>query len=93
MPNIKVKILKPGDQVLNIWPDEGGIRIAVKNYKGEVMVYLISQDEQNLPRIDNKSSWLITFGEDEIEASLLSDNDSNDSQTDSDDEIVKIQTF
>lgn len=93
MPNIKVKILKPGDQVLNIWPDEGGIRIAVKNYKGEVMVYLISQDEQNLPRIDNKSSWLITFGEDEIEASLLSDNDSNDSQTDSDDRIVKVQTF
>jgi hypothetical protein len=93
LPNIKVKILKPGDQVLNIWPDEGGIRIAVKNYKGEVMVYLISQDEQNLPRIDNKSSWLITFGEDEIEASLFSDNDSNDSQTDSDDQIVKIQTF
>ena len=68
-PNKKVTILESGDQVVNIWKDENGTRIAVQRGDQDVYVYCIQLDESKFPRIEDDLTWMITQGSGEIEIS------------------------
>ena len=61
-----IKILRRGDQVINVWGDDTAIRVAVRRKNGEVDLYLLTPDEQGLPRISSQRCR-ITFGQDEVE--------------------------
>jgi hypothetical protein len=61
-----IKILRRGDQVINVWGDDTAIRVAVRRKNGEVDLYLLTPDEQGLPRISSRRCR-ITFGQDEVE--------------------------
>lgn len=42
---IKIKILKEGERVLNVWQDEIATRIVVQKPNGEACIYAISLDD------------------------------------------------
>ena len=54
---IKFEILKKGDEVLNTWDN----KISIKHKNGDVEIFVIEFDQDNLPRISEKT-FLITFG-------------------------------
>jgi hypothetical protein len=96
---ISIKILREGDQVLNVWSNETGTYVAVKREKGEVYVYSVTLDENQAPRIDQRSSFIITFGDGEIEATIPVSveqvaHESQGNQTlSTNDESIKMTTF
>ena len=65
---IKIKVLKKGDSVINVW--EGHIAIQRKNGDVEIIQYYL--DESGLPRIDS-NVMVITQGDNEVE--IIGDND------------------
>ena len=96
---ISIKILKKGDQVLNVWSDETGKYVAVKRETGEVYVYSVTLDENHAPRINQSSSFIITFGDGEIEATIpvsvenIDEESQGNQRLSINDESVKVTTF
>lgn len=72
---IKIGILKKGDSVLNVWENN----IAVKKKNGDVEIYRIDFDKENLPRL-SEDTILITQGDGSISARA-------------DDNSVEVTTF
>lgn len=68
-----VKILKDGDQVLNVWYCDSTYFIAVRQKNDEVCVYSVALDEEKMPRLSKTLPLKVTFGEGEIEVILTSD--------------------
>ena len=95
---IMVKILREGDEVLNVLPNSSGYCISIRRNK-EVYVYSVTLDENNLPRIDKNNSLIITFGDDEVQASIpisaeRLDGESQEAQgLSTNDEVIKATTF
>jgi hypothetical protein len=56
----EIKILKEGEEVLNLWSTESGYHVVIKNQKGEVSVISISLDENKMPRINQTPNLVIT---------------------------------
>jgi hypothetical protein len=56
----EIKILKEGEEVLNLWPTDTGYHVVIKNQKGEVSVMSISLDEDKIPRINQTPNLIIT---------------------------------
>lgn len=54
---IRIEILEKGDEVLSFSDN----KLAVKKKSGEVEIFILSMDKDNLPRIDHQSI-LITYG-------------------------------
>ncbi len=96
---ISIKILREGDQVLNVWSNETGNYVAVKRENGEVYVYSVTLDENQVPRINPSSSFIITFGDGEIEATIpvsvekIDDESQGNQRLPINDESVKVTTF
>ena len=93
-----VKILKEGDQVLNVWPNGLGYCITVRRQNSEVYVCSIVLDENKVPRIEKKHPLIITFGDDEIETKIQSSVEQNDEETEKDissdrKDFIKVTTF
>ena len=65
----KIKILKKGDRVIGLFEN----RILVQKKSGEALIFEISKDENNAPRIDEGQICLITFGKNEIEGEVRKD--------------------
>jgi hypothetical protein len=74
--DIKINILKKGDAVLFLNQDIA----AVRRKNGEVDVYKLFYDENNLPRIDTENKTTIGYGDGAITVTL-------------DDAVTKITTF
>ncbi len=55
---IKIELLEKGDEVIGFYEN----KLAVKKKSGEVEIFILTIDEDKLPRIDEKSI-LITFGD------------------------------
>ena len=68
LKKMTVKILKEGDQVINVWSDNSSYFIAVKQQSGEVCVYSVTLDEEKKPRLSRNSPLTVAFGEGEIES-------------------------
>ena len=62
---IKIGILKKGDEVLNAWDNN----IAIKRKNGDVEIFHYDLDNDGLPRLSN-DSVLITQGDGLINAKL-----------------------
>jgi hypothetical protein len=96
---ISIKILRQGDQVLNVWSNETGTYVAVKRENGEVYVYCVTLDDNQAPRIDQSSSFIITFGDGEIEATIpvsvenVDDKIRANQRLSTNDESIKVTTF
>jgi hypothetical protein len=54
---IKFDLLKKGDEVLNTWDN----KISIKRKNGEVEIFMFDLDEDNLPRLSDKTI-LISYG-------------------------------
>ena len=91
---VNIKILQRGDQVINVWGDDATIRVAVRRKSGEVDLYLLTPDEQGLPRISSQRCR-ITFGQDEVEVIRESSGkrSSRSSRKSKPSDQVKISTF
>jgi len=96
---ISIKILRQGDQVLNVWSNETATYVAVKRENGEVYVYCVTLDDNHAPRIDQSSSFIITFGDGEIEATIpvsgenVDDKSRANQRLSTNDESIKVTTF
>ena len=94
---IKIKILKEGERVLNVWQDGIATRIVVQKPNGEACIYAISLDDNNLPRINPERSWIVAFGDNEIEADFCgdtsSDNNEEDIENNQNYQVESIKTF
>lgn len=76
MNQLVIKILKEGDQVLNVGYRDGGMYVVVRQPNEEVLVYSIAQDENGQPRLSTETLIQITHGEGEVEA-LVTDKNGN----------------
>ncbi|MBE9128635.1 MULTISPECIES: hypothetical protein [unclassified Coleofasciculus] len=65
---LSVKILKEGDQILNVWPSGADIYIAVRSRNEEVFVYSVTQDQNGQPKLSKAPEITITHGDGEVEA-------------------------
>ena len=64
---IKIKILRKGDEVLNVFNYLQNTAISVKRKKGNVDIILLEANQDNIPEIT--STWSICEGNNEIEIS------------------------
>ncbi|WP_218314440.1 hypothetical protein [Halomonas sp. 18071143] len=62
--NIEIKILKKGDEVLNVFNYLDSVAISVKRKKGHVDVVLLDKTEDGIPKI--KSIWTVSEGDNEV---------------------------
>ncbi len=62
--NIEIKILKKGDEVLNVFNYMDGVAISVKRKKGNVDVVLLGKNDDGIPQIT--STWTISEGDNEV---------------------------
>lgn len=62
---VKIGILKKGDEVLNAWDNN----IAVKRKNGDVEIFHYDLDKDGLPRL-SENSILVTQGDGAIKAKL-----------------------
>ncbi len=69
---LKLELLKEGDEVLNVSENQ----IIVKKKSGEAEIFTIDYDENNLPRISNKTV-LITFSSTKTPKATVSDDENN----------------
>lgn len=67
---VDMKILKKGDEVLNVWSNGANICVAIKQKNGEVRIYSIAPDENGIMRINKDDSLTITFGDGQIQSSI-----------------------
>ncbi|MEG4800804.1 hypothetical protein QUB63_13860 [Microcoleus sp. ARI1-B5] len=63
-----VKILKEGDQVLNVSHIGEEIHIVVRKQNEEVFVYSVFRDQNGQPKLSKAPEITITHGDDEVEA-------------------------
>lgn len=63
-----VKILKEGDQVLNLSYIGEEIHIVVRKSNEEVFVYSVCRDENGQPKLSKAPEITITHGDGEVEA-------------------------
>ncbi|BAB73408.1 hypothetical protein H6G10_06865 [Anabaena cylindrica FACHB-170] len=70
---LTVKILKDGDQVLNVWYCNSSYFVAIRQNNGEVCVYSVTLDEEKIPRLSKTPPLKVTFGEGEVEAIISSE--------------------
>lgn len=63
-----VKILKEGDQVLNVSHIGEAIHIVVRKPNEEVFVYSVSRDAHGQPKLSKLPEITITHGDGEVEA-------------------------
>lgn len=67
VPNdVKIKILKKGDAVINVFPYESSIAIAVKRKSGNVEVVLVGKNDEGIAEISSKLE--ICEGDGSVEA-------------------------
>lgn len=71
---IKIGVLKKGDEVLNVWDNN----VAVKKKNGDVEIFHYDLDKDGLPRL-SENTVLITQGDGSIKAK--SDDDSIEIET------------
>jgi hypothetical protein len=69
-----IKILKQGDQVLNVSYIGDKIHIAVRQKNEEVLSYVASYDESGQPRLSKNPAITITYGDGEVEALAVDPN-------------------
>ena len=62
---VKIGILKKGDEVLNVWDNN----IAVKRKNGDVEIFHYDLDKDNLPRL-SENTVVITQGDGSIKAKI-----------------------
>ena len=67
---VKLEILRPGDSVLSVWDSH----VAVRKASGEVEIFQYYLDEENLPRLSEKT-LLITHGNGTISAKIDENNE------------------
>ena len=48
---LKLKILKKGDEVINVFNYDGRIAVAVKRKSGEVAVVLVNKNDEGIPAV------------------------------------------
>lgn len=63
-----VKLLKEGDQVLNVSYIGDQIHIVVRKKDQQVFVYAVSRDENGQPKLSKSPEIIITHGDGEVEA-------------------------
>lgn len=63
-----VKILKEGDQVLNVSHIGEEIHIVVRKPNEEVLVYSVSREQNGQPKLSKAPVMTITHGDGEVEA-------------------------
>lgn len=68
MQEIKIKILKKGDKVLNVFNFLQSTAISVQRKKGHVDIILLEPNEDKIPEIT--STWTICEGNNEVEISV-----------------------
>ena len=59
-PEMKIKILKEGEEVINLWTGDLGYDFVIKNQKGEVFIISMNLDENKMPRINQTPNLVIT---------------------------------
>jgi hypothetical protein len=84
---IELKILNKGDKVLNTWEN----KISIKRKNGEVEIFTINLDENNLPRI-SPDTLLITFGKNQVSIKNTANRNNNRNDKNEDDDF-EIGTF
>jgi len=67
MQEIKIKILKKGDKVLNVFNFLQSTAISVQRKKGNVDIILLEPNEDKIPEITSR--WTICEGNNEVEIS------------------------
>ncbi|CDM94338.1 MAG: hypothetical protein P5702_17790 [Limnospira sp. PMC 1291.21] len=72
--SLTIKILKEGDQVLNVSYIGDQIHIVVRQKNEEVLIYVVFLDEGGQPRLSKKPAITITSGDGEVEASAIDPN-------------------
>jgi hypothetical protein len=65
---LTIKILKEGDQVLNVSYIGNEIHIVVRQKNEEVLVYAVYLDENGQPKLSKTTGITITHGDGEVEA-------------------------
>ncbi len=65
---LAIKILKKGDQVLNVSHMGAEIHIVVRKPNEEVFVYSVFRDENGQPKLSKAPEISITYGDGEVEA-------------------------
>lgn len=63
-----IKILKEGDQVLNVSYQGEEIHIVVRQKNEEVSIYSVRRDENGQPKLLKTPYITITYGDGEVEA-------------------------
>lgn len=63
-----VKILKEGDQVLNVSHIGEEIHIVVRKLNEEVFVHSVTRDQNGQPKLSKTPEITITYGDGEVEA-------------------------
>lgn len=69
-----IKILKEGDQVLNVLYIDDKIHIVVRQKNEEVLSYVASYDESGQPILSKNPAITITHGDREVEALAIDPN-------------------
>ena len=62
--NIKIKILKKGDEVLSTFNYGDSVAVSVKRKQGPVDIVLLDRNDEGIPEIT--STWTISEGENEV---------------------------
>lgn len=63
--DIRIKILKKGDSVINVFAYDGSVAISVKRKQGYIDIVLLSKNSDGMPEI--ASTWTISEGDNEVE--------------------------
>lgn len=66
--NLLIKILKEGDQVLNVWHSDSKIYVVVRKLNEEVFVYCVAPDNDGQPALSTAPVITITHGDGLVEA-------------------------
>jgi hypothetical protein len=92
---MRIKILKPGDEVLNVWSNNLTKYVAVKHKNGDVSIYSISDDERGIARVYKNDTLIITKGNGEVttEIPVISHELSDDDQKNGVNSTVQITSF
>jgi hypothetical protein len=64
---IKIKVLKKGDSVINVFPYNESVAIVVKRKAGGTDIIVLEKNSEKIPRIGD--IWQICDGDNEVEVS------------------------
>ncbi|MBV5273192.1 MAG: hypothetical protein JZU52_05970 [Lamprocystis purpurea] len=84
-----IKVLRDGDQVLNVWGD----KVAILRSNGEVDIYSLILEKDCLPRLSG-DIWRITYGNEKIEITNggVTSEDAAKDDDDDDDFVISIKS-